>query len=86
MAQESSCSRLAARAPRRSGPIVIINADYGRPEQEKYEFTADAGLEVRFPAKAGTRLVGVAFLNETLEPGRRLMARHVRQTYDGFLS
>ncbi len=33
-----------------------------------YELTADAGLEVRFPAKAGSRLVGVTFLKDTLKP------------------
>ena len=31
--------------------------------QAEYERTADAGLEVHFPAKAGTRVVGVVFLN-----------------------
>jgi hypothetical protein len=30
-------------------------------ERKQYEMTADEGLEVRFPVKAGTRLVGVAF-------------------------
>ncbi len=34
----------------------------------QYEMTADAGLEVRFSAKAGTRLVGVAFQKDTLAP------------------
>ena len=34
----------------------------------EYEMTADAGLEVRFLAKAGTRLVGVAFQKDTLAP------------------
>jgi hypothetical protein len=33
-----------------------------------YERTADANLEVRFPAKAGSRLVGVTFRKETVEP------------------
>jgi uncharacterized protein DUF1592/uncharacterized protein DUF1588/uncharacterized protein DUF1585/uncharacterized protein DUF1587/uncharacterized protein DUF1595/cytochrome c len=32
------------------------------PEISLYELTVDDGLEVRFPARAGTRLVGVAFL------------------------
>ncbi len=44
----------------------------GAPAKKKfgYDFsgdTADAHLEVRFPAKAGTRLVGVNFLNDTWE-------------------
>ena len=65
----------------RSGPInSFIHPHFrGDPEQEKYELTADAGLEVRFRAKAGPRLVGVAFLNETLEPESELMPR---QMYD----
>jgi hypothetical protein len=33
-----------------------------------YERTADQALEVRFPAKAGTRLVGVAFVNRNVTP------------------
>lgn len=40
-------------------------APIGDRAQEQYERTADAELEVRFPAKAGPRLVGVAFLAET---------------------
>ena len=38
------------------------------PEQQIYQLTADAALEVRFPAKAGTRLVQVAFLKEAFQP------------------
>ena len=69
----------------RSGPVyAFINKDYlGDPAQEKYEFSADAGLEVRFQAKAGTRLVGVAFLNQPSEPEGKLMPR---QFYDDLLS
>src|SRR5262249_13668165 len=33
-----------------------------------YEQTADAGFEVRVDVKAGTRLVGAAFIKETAEP------------------
>ncbi|MBI3895964.1 MAG: DUF1592 domain-containing protein [Acidobacteria bacterium] len=43
----------------------------GKPtdaEQEKYVRTADEGLEVRIPVKAGTRLVGITFLKETVKP------------------
>ncbi|HEY2980398.1 MAG TPA: DUF1592 domain-containing protein [Anaerolineales bacterium] len=49
--------------------------------QESYERTADAGLEVRFPAKAGTRLVGVAFLNKVAEPEGTLRRRFVAAQY-----
>ena len=34
----------------------------------EYRRTADAGLELRFPAEAGTRLVGVTFAKETTVP------------------
>jgi len=51
----------------KSGPVYSVDLAYyrGDPEQVGYEYTADEGLEVRFPAKAGTRLVGVAFPKKT---------------------
>jgi hypothetical protein len=69
----------------RSGPIYsFINKDYkGDPEQEDYEFTADEGLEVRFQAKAGTRVVGVAFPGQPSEPEGELMPR---QFFDELLA
>ena len=69
----------------RSGPLyTFINAEYrGDPEQEKYETAADSILEVRFPTKAGMRLIQVAFLNETMEPEGALMPR---QTYEDRLA
>ena len=69
----------------RSSPVYsFINKDYvGDPEQEIYEFTADAGLEVRIAAKAGTREIGVAFLDEHSEPEGELMPR---QVFDELLS
>ncbi len=59
----------------KSGPLyTFVNKDYkGDEEQEKYEFTADYGLEVRFPAKAGPHTIAVAFLKETVEPETVLM-------------
>ena len=50
----------------RSGPIFTENqvVHYsGDPEQVGYEFTADENLTIRFPAKAGTHLVGVTFVD-----------------------
>ena len=38
------------------------------PEEAKYYTTADAGLEVRVPLKAGPRLVGVTFPGENTMP------------------
>ncbi|MBM3818991.1 MAG: DUF1587 domain-containing protein, partial [Acidimicrobiia bacterium] len=41
----------------------------GDPEWEEYmQFGADAGLEVRLPVRAGTRVVGVSFVREMWEP------------------
>lgn len=41
----------------------------GDPEWEKYmQTTGDAGLEVRVPVKAGSRVVGVSFVREQWEP------------------
>jgi len=40
----------------------------GDTEWEAYMHLADSGLEIRFPALAGKRLVGVSFVGETWEP------------------
>jgi hypothetical protein len=68
-----------------SGPIYsfINRCCLGDPEQEKYEFTADAGLEARFSAKAGSRLLQVAFLEDTYQREGALMPR---QLYDELLA
>ncbi len=44
-------------------------------DEATYYNTADSGLEIRFPAKAGSRLVGVDFLEETAEPEGGLQSR-----------
>ena len=44
------------------------NVYMGEPDQNAYELSgAEEGLQVRFAANAGTRLVGVTFLKKTLE-------------------
>ena len=40
----------------------------GDPEFEEYMHTADAGIEVRLPVKAGTHVVGVSFVRRFWEP------------------
>jgi cytochrome c553 len=50
-------------APQSFGGDVL-----GSPEWEKYALTADAGLEVRLPIKAGPRIVGVAFAGKFTVP------------------
>jgi hypothetical protein len=65
---------------------IFSSALMGDPAQETYERTADEILEVRFPAKAGTQQVGVAFLKEISMPeGPRLppMTMYDWQQYKG---
>lgn len=55
----------------RSGPIFTENqvVQYsGDNEQVGYEFTADEALQIRFPATAGTHLVGVSFVENNSKP------------------
>jgi len=59
-------------------------------EEAKYYRTADAGLEVRFPVKAGSRLVGVDFVDETAEPEGGLQSsmaafRYLNKKYEQIL-
>ncbi|MGH9783395.1 MAG: DUF1587 domain-containing protein, partial [Terriglobia bacterium] len=58
----------------RSAP-VFSTAAQGDIPQELYERNADDALNVRVPAKAGTRLVGVAFLEESLATEGALQQR-----------
>lgn len=44
------------------------NANFGDDAQEKYERTADDILHLRISVKAGTQLVGAAFVKETVVP------------------
>ncbi len=50
--------------------------------EAQYERTADAGLEVRFPAKAGQRLIQVAFLDEAFAPETPFEFRPTATTYE----
>ena len=42
--------------------------NFGDAAQEDYEHSADSGLELRIPVKAGTRLIQVTFLRQTVVP------------------
>jgi mono/diheme cytochrome c family protein len=46
-------------------PASFAGAIFGNPAWEKYAHDADASLEARFAAKAGTRLLGVTFVDES---------------------
>jgi len=58
-----------------SGPLYPRNGTFyrGDPKQIEYEFNADEKFAARFPATAGTRVVGVAFLQKPSEPEGMLM-------------
>ena len=72
----------------RMAPLSFSGNIAGDPEWEYYMNTGDAGLEVRFPARAGQRTVGVSFvrrLSETegvLQPRNRGYGRFVDERYD----
>ncbi len=77
-----------AEAVGQMAPLSFSGNIAGDSEWEFYMNTGDAGLEVRFPAKAGHRLVGVSFvrgLSEQegeLQPRNRGYGRFVDERYD----
>ena len=58
---------VGGEAKGRAAPTTYTIAELGDPEWEEYLHTADDGLEVRLPVKAGPRLVGVYFMRKTWE-------------------
>ena len=62
-APASSCFRSAVSACGSTEPRCVKPP--GLVQASEYERTADAALEVRFPAKAGTKAVGIAFVRRT---------------------
>ena len=69
-------------------PLSFAGNIAGDPEWEYYMNTGDAHLEVRFPARAGQRTVGVSFvrrfaeLEGVLQPRNRGYGRFVDERYD----
>ena len=55
-------------APGRPSPDSFAGQLSGSPEWEQYAHGMDQGLEVRFPAQAGTRVLSASFAEFTLEP------------------
>ena len=49
-------------------PIFSLGTLVGDAERENYERFADEALEIRFPAKTGTRVVGISFVNQFVIP------------------
>jgi hypothetical protein len=72
-----------------TAPESFIGNTSGDPEWETYMQTADAGLELRTPVKAGTREVAVSFVRRywhpegVLQPPQRHFARTTNEDYFG---
>ena len=72
-----------------TAPESFAGNTQGDPDWEVYMHTADAGLEVRVPVKAGTREVGVSFVRKhwepegVLQPPQRGFARTTNELYYG---
>jgi mono/diheme cytochrome c family protein len=70
-------------------PETFAGNTQGDPAFEEYMHTADAGLEARFPVKAGTHDVGVSFVRRfwepegVLQPPQRGFARTTNELYHG---
>jgi hypothetical protein len=71
-------------------PESFAGNTQGDPEFEEYMHTADAGLEVRLPIKAGEHEVGVSFVRRfwepegVLQPPQRGFARTSNELYYGY--
>lgn len=81
---------VGGNAPGTPAPDSFAGDIPGSPDWEQYMHDADAGLEVRFPAKAGTRLLSVSFADSSAEPEGVLQPDQVggsgleyNQLYDG---
>jgi hypothetical protein len=72
-----------------TAPESFAGNTQGERDWEIYMHTADAGLEVRVPVKAGTRDVGVSFVRQfsepegVLQPPQRGFARTTNELYFG---
>jgi cytochrome c551/c552 len=73
-------------------PESFAGNTQGDPEFEEYMHTADAGLEVSLPVKAGSHVVGVTFVRRfwepegVLQPAQRGFARTTNELYHGYPS
>jgi Protein of unknown function (DUF1592)/Protein of unknown function (DUF1588)/Protein of unknown function (DUF1585)/Protein of unknown function (DUF1595)/Protein of unknown function (DUF1587) len=79
---------VGGEAKGKPAPASFVGQIFGDPEWEQYMHSADAGLDVRFPAHAGPRVLAVAFRKDTAEPegvpqptGGRAVA--INEFYDG---
>ncbi len=80
---------IGGEAKGRASAESFIGQNQGDPEWEVYMQTADAGLEVRLPVKAGTREVGISFVRQyyeptgILQPPQHGFARATNELYHG---
>ena len=78
---------VGGEAPGRPAPEGFVGNTFGDPEWEVYMQTADAGLELRVPVKAGHRQVTVSFVRQhrenqgVLQPPQRGFARSTNELY-----
>ena len=81
---------VGGKAFRMTNPESFAGNTQGDPEFEEYMHTADAGLEVKQPVKAGTHVVGVSFVRRFWEPegvaqpSQRGFARTTNELYHGY--
>ena len=81
--------RIGGEAPGRPTPASFAGNIVGDPAWEQYMLHADDGLEVRFAARAGSRVLGVSFPREQKEPEGILQPRQtgfplaINEMYDG---
>jgi uncharacterized protein DUF1592/uncharacterized protein DUF1588/uncharacterized protein DUF1587/uncharacterized protein DUF1585/uncharacterized protein DUF1595 len=80
---------IGGEAKGRPGPLSFGGNIHGDTDWEQYMLTADAGLEVRFPVKAGPQLLSVSFVGGpaedegVLQPRQSSFALAVNEMYDG---
>ena len=83
---------IGGKAKGMTNPESFAGNTQGDPDFEEYMHTADAGLEVRLPVKAGTHIVGVSFVRRfwepegVLQPQQRGFARTTNELYHGYPS
>lgn len=71
-------------------PESFAGNTQGDPDFEEYMHTADAGLEVSLPVKAGSHVIGVSFVRRfwepegVLQPPQRGFARTTNELYHGY--
>ena len=80
---------VGGEAPGRPTPASFAGNIVGDPAWEQYMLHADDGLEVRFAAKAGSRVLGVSFPREQkelegiLQPRQTGFPLAINELYDG---